>query len=108
MCSLCVESDRGTGNGWKCEVGSGVPICVYTSSVRAPMNCGVAFRSVVRHSSSTYWPMAYQRADLRRCVALACHLQYTGTLQVYLLLLGGIIGSHGASVIGVSRGELVG
>jgi hypothetical protein len=42
-------------------------IWVYTSSVRAPMNCGVALRSEDRHSSSMYWPIVYQRADLRRC-----------------------------------------
>jgi hypothetical protein len=33
------------------------------------MNWGVAFRSETRHSSSMYWPIVYQRADLRRC----CH-----------------------------------
>lgn len=43
-----------------------IPICVYTSSVRAPMNWGVALRSSARRASSTNWPIEYQRADLRR------------------------------------------
>jgi hypothetical protein len=57
----------GERGGWR----GAIPICVYTSSVNAPMNCGVALRSEVRHSSSMYWPIEYQRADLRRwfCVS---------------------------------------
>lgn len=43
-----------------------VPICAQTISVKAPMNWGVALRLRFRDSSSTIWPMAYQRADLRR------------------------------------------
>lgn len=47
-----------------------IPICVYTSSVKAPINCGVAFRSSARRASSTNWPIEYQSADLRRCGGL--------------------------------------
>lgn len=53
------------------EDGLPLPICVQTSSVRAPMNWGVALRSLSWHWWSTNWPMLYQRADLRRwgCVS---------------------------------------
>jgi hypothetical protein len=42
------------------------PICVMTSSVKDPMNCGVAFRFLFSDSSSTILPMANHRAALRR------------------------------------------
>jgi hypothetical protein len=32
------------------------------------MNCGVAFRSLSSDFSSTNWPIAYQSADLSRCL----------------------------------------
>lgn len=54
-----------------------VPICVYTSSVNAPMNCGVAFRSSARRASSTNCPIEYQSADLRRCCRSALALGVT-------------------------------
>ena len=81
-----------------------VPICVYTSSVKAPMNCGVAFRSSARRASSTNWPIEYQSADLRRCggsVSLGATLSLT---MSHLLSLGGLAvnGSHGA-VLWLSR-----
>jgi hypothetical protein len=43
-------------------------ICAQTSSVRAPMNCGVALFSepLSRSDESVSWPMEYQSADLRR------------------------------------------
>ena len=44
-----------------------LPICAQTSSVKAPMNCGVALTPNLRVSSSTILPMENQRADLSRC-----------------------------------------
>lgn len=49
-----------------------VPICVQTSSVSAPMNCGVALRLRRMLSSSTICPTANQRPDLRRCIFFFC------------------------------------
>jgi hypothetical protein len=46
------------------------PICAHAISVRAPMNCGVALTPSRRVSSSTIWPMEYQREDLRRWVGV--------------------------------------
>jgi hypothetical protein len=43
-------------------------ICDQTSSVRAPMNCGVVFRFWDSVASSTIVPMLCQRADLRACL----------------------------------------
>lgn len=43
-----------------------VPICVQTSSVRLPMNCGVALTPRLMVSESTILPMLNQRVDLRR------------------------------------------
>ena len=51
---------------YRCGSEQDIPICVYTSSVRAPINCGVALRSSARRASSTNWPIEYQSADLRR------------------------------------------
>ena len=42
--------------------------CVHTSSVRLPMNCGVALTPRVRDSASTILPMVSQRVDLRRWI----------------------------------------
>ena len=44
-----------------------VSIWLQTSSVREPMNWGVAFRSWSSAIASTMLPMLYQRDDLRRC-----------------------------------------
>ena len=44
-----------------------VRIWLQTSSVREPMNWGVAFRSWSSAIASTMLPMLYQREDLRRC-----------------------------------------
>jgi hypothetical protein len=44
-----------------------IPICAHVSSVKLPMNCGVALTPSLSVSSSTILPMLYQRADLRRC-----------------------------------------
>ena len=44
-----------------------VRIWLQTSSVREPMNWGVAFRSWSSAIASTMLPMLYQRDDLRRC-----------------------------------------
>lgn len=46
--------------------GGKVPICSQTISVKAPMNCGVAFMFSRRDSSSTILPMENQREALRR------------------------------------------
>jgi hypothetical protein len=44
-----------------------LPICAHVSSVKLPINCGVALTPSLSVSSSTILPMLYQRADLRRC-----------------------------------------
>jgi hypothetical protein len=47
-----------------------VPVWDHTISVKAPINCGVALTPSRRDSSSTIFPIEYQRADLRRCEIL--------------------------------------
>lgn len=73
-------------------------ICVYTSSVSAPMNCGVAFRSEDKHSSSMYWPIVYQRADFRRCCEGDQQLRFVpqmiGRIVYFFALCRGIVGHH--------------
>jgi len=44
-----------------------LPICAHVSSVKLPINCGVALTPSLSVSSSTILPILYQRADLRRC-----------------------------------------
>jgi hypothetical protein len=57
------------------------PIWVYTSSVKAPMNCGVAFRSLSSDFSSTNWPIEYQSADLSRC---RCQCVPKSLLEIFI------------------------
>lgn len=64
-----------------------VPICVYTSSVNAPINCGVALRSSARRVSSTNWPIEYQRADLRRCCGVVSVEAHNKAQTAYFLAL---------------------
>lgn len=65
----------------------GVLICDQTSSVRAPMNCGVALWFWAIVSWSTIWPIVNQRADLRRWLWLVYHFQFIGKENKYLLIL---------------------
>ena len=44
--------------------GGAAPICVHTSSISAPMNCGVALVPSASVSLSTILPMLYQSAAL--------------------------------------------
>lgn len=55
--------------GRRTKLETNVPICVQTSSVRLPMNCGVALTPRSMVSESTILPILNQRADLRRCTA---------------------------------------
>jgi hypothetical protein len=54
------------------------------------MNCGVAFRESERSESSTYWPIEYQRADLRRCWGVRFGCRWGRRGGTHLLALGGV------------------
>lgn len=68
--ALCGRGQRGAGEGdgggWR-ERERRLPDWAQASSVRAPMNCGVALTPSRSDSSSTTLPTANHSAALRRC-----------------------------------------
>ena len=75
-----------------------LPICIQTISVRAPMNCGVAFRFLLMDSSSTILPIENHRADLsryskRQHAGLEIDF-HSDSLGVKSYLLGFLVVSH--------------
>lgn len=72
---LCHKANIQQGK-WKCASNrqDAIPICVQTISVKAPINCGVAFTPSLRVSSSTILPIENHSADLRRCISQSVNI----------------------------------
>jgi len=65
--------------------GCHIPVCAQTISVKAPMNCAVAFTPRRRDSASTILPMENHKAALRRCGGVSKSTGTTERLKVCVL-----------------------